>query len=435
MQDDIRTYNLSDDAIDFLDELVPDLSGFPMTWGPNLIKWGLQNYIRALDNIFGEHEYTQITEINFSNSIVANVSYSYTDAYGATDTYTGLLSYYPSQIDDLGVVFFDSSHVRAETYSVRNAAGSAPSLTVNQSNGRITLSLNKYNVGIYSNDILNNSDYNSIYVSPAITKTYFADGSSTAPYNAIGRLVTVGFTTASDVADAYDTAIYIPSGDYDYNSYKTAIIDNFNDKYPDEALNPDDFPTFDEVLQEVHPAEPTEPSESGTGGSIYVENNGTIEGDFAAGAFGAGAIGWVDIDGELNAEFNGDVNLDGDLNFNGDVNFNGDLNLSGGDMNFSGNVSFGDVYVQGDTINYDEVLSERELESILNQETYYLAEIETDVKTLTIQDAPLTYLPEKIVETGSGVFSFGFGALSDVGLLSPFVSVAVLAFFVRTFRG
>lgn len=298
--------------------------------------------------------------------------------------------------------------------------------------------------------------------------------------------------------DRYISKIYIPIDPTETYNPQTIyepieiFVSEWNESNPSDTINPNDIPTWDE-LEETDPTEPTEE----TGGccgcnctTIYVNADGTvtvsndISGDYtlnidnnadinlqltaAAGAFGAGAI-VIDPDANINlaagafgaGAFGAGAIVDPDINISGSVSV-GDISgsvsvgaseinidVSGGDINIdqSGGTNTNNYntynYYYGSTedpqepfsIDYDEVLGEDELESILSDETYYLAEIDTNISQLALQSAPVTsYLPEKVVEAGQMSLAVGLDMFSEMGILSPFVSIAVFSFFMGVFR-
>lgn len=343
-----------EDAAEFVEQLIPDLSGDPMTWGPNFINWNLQNYVRILDNVFGYHNYDADTELQIgSNFFIAEAVYKYS-FNGQTTDYTGIIYGYNATGQTQPFTIFNGPHFRVDVVSetVPFAVSSSYSLTGSNQGPRITGSGTAYPLLIVDEDFTRSTG-TAVFGNSAGIPTYNGYTVPSISTNT-ARLKSVGVTSIPDVLNTYPDASFIKPGTYTYDSYKNQVINNFNDSHPDATQNPEDFPSWQEVLDDVHPEDATEPTESPGNGSC--------------------------------------------------------------------------------NIDYDEILSEKELESILNQETYYLAEVETGVAALTLQPAPEVFLPEKIVEVGSGMFSLGFSTLSDVGLLVPFVSVAVFMFFISTFR-
>lgn len=201
-------------------------------------------------------------------------------------------------------------------------------------------------------------------------------------------------------------------------------------------------------------------------GAIVIDPEAEINitagaGAFGAGAFGAGAIvspnvdvsgGTLevgDISGEINvSEISGELSLQAsEVSVSGSVEFSGDLNLTGGDINVdqSGSTVTNNYYYQQDpsepgqepfTLDYDEILSEGELESILNQETYSLS-LETISFTDGYQiDVPeLSSVPSEVVGTASSLIDYGANVISDTGLMSIYAPLSIFSIICYILRG
>lgn len=92
------------------------------------------------------------------------------------------------------------------------------------------------------------------------------------------------------------------------------------------------------------------------------------------------------------------------------------------------------------TLNYDEILSEQELESILNQETYDIPELDTDFSGMTLPSD--TYQEETLDDELGQIVGFfpdavatGFDLLSAYGILNILVNVAIIATLWKLIRG
>lgn len=256
-----------EDAADFVGSLIPDLSGDPMTWGPNFVNWNLQNYVRILDNVFGYHNYDQNTEFNFSTTFyTAEAEYNYVFA-GNTTTYTGIIYGIPSTENTSPVTIFNGPHLRVDIIS-----DSSTPFTVNA--GFITS-------GSYQGPSISGSGvaYPIIMVDEDWTQTIgtavFRSSGSIPSYTAftkpnvstsIARLKSVGVTSNQAVLASHPEAAFIRPGTYNYDGFKKQIINNFNETHPEATVNPDDFPSWQEVLDEVHPEDATEPTEPVPGG-------------------------------------------------------------------------------------------------------------------------------------------------------------------------
>lgn len=275
-----------------------------------------------------------------------------------------------------------------------------------------------------------------------------------------------------------------------FNDFRLALIDAFNIQLPDGiSIDPVNIPDFDFYFQTETETE-TDPSEPGTDscncnitvdaeGNVYIDGvqvdldviagagafgAGAIvidpeadinitagAGAFGAGAFGAGAIGYVDLDvngeltvgdisGELNIDdISGELNIDvSEINLEGNIEFSGDINLQGGDINNNQTYSV----TGGDVNNYYNytIESGASLElpaldyEVLDWTDYQLDEIETDAPVLTLENIPVPEFPVEMVEAVPMVYNTSVDFLSDVGLLSPFVGVSVVCFFIRALR-
>lgn len=86
--------------------------------------------------------------------------------------------------------------------------------------------------------------------------------------------------------------------------------------------------------------------------------------------------------------------------------------------------------------DYGEVISPSELQDILDQETYYLAELDTNHFDFKLDSVPsLQDFPAEIISGVTGLGAVYEKLLSTSGVLSVFSIIAVLVFFIRVFRG
>lgn len=170
-----------------------------------------------------------------------------------------------------------------------------------------------------------------------------------------------------------------------------------------------------------------------------VINVNTAAGAFGAGAFGAGAIGNVAVSGSLDV---GDVS--GELN----ITASGDINISGGDIAIdqsgaTNNNTYNNYYFDSteptETINYNEILSEDELESILQQETYQLATFTddtiADIQILDTIPAEIQPLPGELITVSNDVVNYGSDLVTDVGLTPIYAPLAMFSFVCFVLRG
>ena len=290
-----------------------------------------------------------------------------------------------------------------------------------------------------------------------------------------------------------------PSETYSYDEFRNTMeswIDDINPSL-DEPLDIDDILplTYSEYASE--PTEPTEDTSCGCSchcqttinvdaqGNVTLNNDGdvvslSIQNDAdmalnltaAAGAFGAGAI-VIDPDANINlaagafgagafgAGAIANVDVDGNIVISGDADFSGSVSIGASEVSFSG----GDINIdqsggtnyntynnyygsteqdpeepeQAFTIDYDEILGEDELESILNQETYELATFPTEsdfeidtIETFPVQIAPL---PSEVVTSASALVDYGSNVISDVGFLPVYTPLALFSFACYVLRG
>ncbi len=231
------------------------------------------------------------------------------------------------------------------------------------------------------------------------------------------------------------------------NDLRQNIINEINEQYPESTQNVDDFLIYDDWLNYEN-TDPTEPSGGGESdaGNVIINNydtlnfennvsgdadidfNGSVEinadaGAFGAGAFGAGAFNDVDINvnagafgaGAFGAGAIGDVTVSGNV-----------YNIESG------------AVLELPTLDYDEILSEKELELILTSETYEIAELETET-LLTLEEGytlpPPAPLPEGLVTMSAGLVSDTWSAFDSWGLTSVYLPLAIVTIVVFVLRG
>lgn len=308
----------------------------------------------------------------------------------------------------------------------------------------------------------------------------------------IVQITSIISTSSQTVSSGYPDAVYVPvpsGGTITYNDYRQYVIEWANNRY-DLRLTINDAPEFSEFYE----IETESESEAHTGcccdcTTIYVNADGSltltneISGDMpinidnnadlslnvtaAAGAFGAGAI-VIDPDANINIDASAfasgafgagaivspDVSVSGSVeigDISGEVSLNAsDISISGGDINIdqSGSTITNNYYYDPSepekepfTIDYDEILSESELESILNQETYDIV-ISTDSNDVisvsdTIPDnvGELILLPSEVVSASSAVVGYGSQIISDLGLMPIYAPLALFSCFCWMIRG
>lgn len=333
--------------------------------------------------------------------------------------------------------------------------------------------------------------------------TWKYNGTTTGNQYNIAYVDNTAFTTMQTIKNASPSAVYLPiSGqNASYDDLRDDIADYFNDLIlsetdtngetvytADDTLTIDDIPTWDYVLNPTESQTETE-TETETGGNgcncdcttIYVNADGSltlqneVSGNYdltidnnadlslnvnaAAGAFGAGAI-VVDPNANVNLNagafaagaFAAGAIVDPEINISGNVNTS-EITVSGGNINIdqsgaTNNNTYNNYYYgttepiepeQPFTIDYDEILSEGELESILNGETYELIPIETDIfEDLQIAETlpeQIQNLPAELVTTSNSVVDFGSQIVSELGLTPVYAPLLVFSLVCYILRG
>ncbi len=307
----------------------------------------------------------------------------------------------------------------------------------------------------------------------------------------IGHLSDVHATSNQTLSNNYPDAVYIPApstGTISYNDYILQVVDWTTINYPDLNITINDLPSWAELASETETETESECCSCNCNTTIYVNADGSltlqndISGDFdlsinndadlslninaAAGAFGAGAV-VIDPDAEINitagagafgaGAFGAGAIVSPNVSVSGNVDvgdISGEVNLNASDISFD--ISGGDVNIDQSgatnnntynttnnyyydpsepeqepfSIDYNEILSEGELESILIQETYDIDTFPTDFidgDNLILPSKPTEdYLPvaiqatpdllnafsDLIVDTGCSSFYFPLGIFS-----------------------
>lgn len=189
-------------------------------------------------------------------------------------------------------------------------------------------------------------------------------------------------------------------------------------------------------------------------GAVVIDPDAEINitagaGAFGAGAFGAGAIVSpnVDVNGSLEiGDISGEINLQvSEVSFDvsaGDVN----IDQSGATNNNTYNNTTNNYYygttepvedpVEPFTIDYDEILSEGELESILNQESY-------EIDTFPSESFADLYLPVKpsepylpvAVQSTPELLTIFTDFISDVGIMPIYFPMGIFSVLCYCLRG
>lgn len=308
---------------------------------------------------------------------------------------------------------------------------------------------------------------------------YSAD-STTLNYNSTFVNASVTGTNVQNISRYYPNSPYLPdlTGDLSYNDAVPIVLDWVNDNLDDgePQLTPDDVLQWEDIAPTEDPTEPETEIETDQYGNIIINNYDTLNidntisgnadialngevnvsgevnvnaagGAFGAGAFAAGAFGYADIDLNLDGDFA--LNLDGSLDvaeisLNGDtVTYNQNYTVDSGGTVTNNNITnnyYQYVIESGSveeipfpsypaidfTLDYDEILSEREFYDILSTETYYIEPLETGVFSLELATVPpMEDLPEQLTLVSGAVISEGADLLNDFGLSSVYTPLAI----------
>lgn len=91
------------------------------------------------------------------------------------------------------------------------------------------------------------------------------------------------------------------------------------------------------------------------------------------------------------------------------------------------------------TIDYNEILSEGEFESILNAETFELIPIETDdfedLQIIEMLPGKIQNLPVELVATSNSIVNYGSQVVSELGLTPIYAPLLVFSLICYILRG
>lgn len=270
-----------------------------------------------------------------------------------------------------------------------------------------------------------------------------------------------GDTTAKILLPASDRQVTLAD-------VKIQMVDSYNITYPEATIPYDDIPDFDEWQEQQATEDPTEPT-TDANGSIIINNydntvmnvdntingnadidvNGSVDitaeaGAFGAGAFGAGAFGYADIDLNLDGDFA--LNLDGSLDV-AEITLNGNATSytvdSGATLTVNNYVIESGASIElpsypaiDFTLDYDEILSEQELESILSQENYEIETVANEVLSLELETFPeIAPIPEKILSVSATTLQQSSDFLDDTGLSVVYAPLSVILIACFILRG
>lgn len=410
------------------------------------------------------------TPIMWGQIVSGTANLYYYDDNGARTVETGHY-YFSSNVTD-GYPIFDSEHVKV--YAVKTgSSGNAPRIDVwtNQSSGNPiygwdggdyftqSVEINGISAGTRGREI-------AIYSAASSYPSFSFDGTGGGNYSWYYQLGSNAQTILSTKSGT-TAQVYLPSlagQQKSFNDVRTDIINYLNTQISTgETLNPDDLPDWKDITGETE--EETGGGSCGCGDTFITVNadgsltlNNDISGDMpinidnnadlslsinaAAGAFGAGSI-VVDPDANINLNAGafgagafGAGAITGDFNFSGDVTFEQ-----------SGEITNNYYYLadpteeteQPFTIDYNEILSEGELESILNQETYELLPIQTeeftDLEIVESLPGTIQNLPSEVVATSNQAVNYGSQIVSELGLAPIYAPLLVFSFTCFVLRG
>ena len=309
----------------------------------------------------------------------------------------------------------------------------------------------------------------------------YSPSSATLNYNSTFVQANVSGTNVQRISNYYSGSPYLPSlrGDLSYNDAVPIVLDWVNDNLDDGVpqLTPDDVLDWEDIAPTEDPTEPETEIETDQYGNIIINNYDTLNidntisgnadialngevnvsgevnvnaagGAFGAGAFAAGAFGYADIDLNLDGDFA--LNLDGSLDvaeisLNGDtVTYNQNYTVDSGGTVTNNNITnnyyqyviesgvideipFPSYPAIDCTINYNEILSEREFYEILSSGDYQIDTISHDLITMEIPDLPApTDFDGAHITAMQGAISLGTNIIDSAGLLPLYSTIALL---------
>lgn len=441
----------------------------------------ISNTYEILRGIFGNNIASD-TRIVMPLICSGNGEVSYTNEYGYTQTVVGTYSFTTNLVP--GHVLFDS---QAMTAVVTGGTGAVqPTTLVYHSSGSTVYSIS-ISPSLRTQLLIAGREDNPYNGTCPAYRTVlphyiYAMQNSQVDYRGF-RVVQPAISNLSN--DTAATVLLENAGQGQTvtpQDIKNEIVYVINEKFNFE-LDPDEFPEIDEETTE--PTEPTEPT-TDVNGSIVINNydntvfnaNMDVSGDasvsvsgsvdvnanagaFGAGAFAAGAFGYADIDVNLDGEFN--LNLDGTLDIH-EINLNGDAtttnNLTNGDITYNNNINGGDITYNNTynynytlesgaiiemptypmpeidyTIDYDEIISEGELESILSAETYSLETLDNSLLTMDNDvSLPPAKFDERAVSLAVDTVNAGTSLLQSWGMWGTLVACAVVTVLIAILK-
>lgn len=435
--------------------------------------------------------------VNASNETVINTA-DFTICSGMSD-----LTFLDDGVIRWQTGIYDSDTPTVTVVQSTGAYGSDINILVNNSNLQCYINGNLTDVSSYvTNQCAINTFYSASYGYNG-SSYWFSPTNGLGGRTTIGNLSDIHLTSNSTVASAFSNAVYVPSpadGNLSYNDFLVEVVEWASENYPEETITIDDLPSWEELASEETETETGGNCCDCNCNTIYVNADGSlilqndISGDFdlsvnneadlslninaAAGAFGAGAI-VIDPDAEISitagagafgagafgagAIVSPDVSISGDLSV-GDIS--GEVSLQVSEVSFE--ISGGNVTIdqsgatnnntynttnnyyydpsepvgpeqESFSIDYNEILSEDELESILTQESYEVSEIESITETVIIDIEDLVVEGDTEYKELMGfvpdAMAVSMDLLSSLDVSAPLTSAAIISCIWRIIKG
>lgn len=430
--------------------------------------------------LFYPEDADEDTVITYGNVISGTGWYNWIDENNLTSTVDG--DFFLTNIPKNGQMLFRSEHLNIIYVGETTGSGTAPTLEyapLAGDNWRYQWSGGSF----YTLEcVWDGGNTISANLAQIITNDFTSVECSYYGFSRLPRvchLSNLTFITNSDVHNDDLSVPYVPAGNYNFDQLRTELINWGNDYILEQdptaetiPYDSPDIPTWEDLnptepTESTEPTEPTEPATGDGNGSIIINNydnatmnvDNTISGDadvdifgkvdayfnansIGAGAFGAGAFADVDVNvnagafgaGAFGAGALGQVDVNGEVIINGNA-----ITMNGGSIanNYYTIESGANVELPSyPAIDYDEILSERELESILTQETYYIPELETDFLSLELMTLPPAEpLPERLTQLSAVVAEKSTGFLDDFGVSAVYTPLAIVTIACFILRG
>lgn len=433
----------------------------------------IDNCYTFLSDLFGS-ELTGDTEIAMPVIVSGIGSIRWVDSTGYISTQTG--TFFLSNKLSAGQSLFSAGGLDIVVIDNPNYSGGTvlPTTLTAYTSGDYHYSLSPSNVFYYDYVIdgsTRNNQSSRLYAySSSVNVPAYSYASSSSLQKFGFRVVNASFSnSASDKNALYNLRnagqLVTP------NSLPQTVVNVVNERFPDDTISVEDIPTFDEWQEQPtteQPTDPTEPATDGNGniiinnydnttfnadvdisGNADIDVNGAVDitaeaGAFGAGAFGAGAFGYADIDLNLDGDFA--LNLDGSLDV-AEITLNGNATSYTVDSGATLTVTNNNFVIESGasielpsypaidfTLDYDEILSEKELETILSQGDYEIETVaQNEVLSLELETFPeIAPIPEKVLSVSATTLQQSNDFLEDIGLSAIYapLSVVLIACFI-----